>query len=364
MTISPGSIYAIIIEFLSVTLMTDTIILTNPLFLEHDPGHDHVENPERLRAILSGLESSDLSGLRREEDFPAASFADLVRVHARSHIDRIAATAGSPFEILDPDTRTSARSYDAAILAAGAVIFGVDEILAGRAGNGFALVRPPGHHAEADRAMGFCLFNNIAVGAAHALAAGCDRVLVVDFDLHHGNGTQHAFYDDDRVLYFSIHQYPHYPGTGAMNEIGSGRGEGYTVNVPLGGGQGDAAYEAIFKSVLAPVARQFKPDIILVSAGYDICFQDPLGGMAVTPSGFRAMTRVLKGLAGELCGGRIMCSLEGGYSLEGLRDGVLATLAELASDEVSGDEVSENYELPEEMVPLAEALRPYWNLFR
>ncbi len=339
--------------------MRETLVLTNSLFLEHDPGSDHVESPERLRSILKGLEAADISGVRRVEDFAPAGFEDLVRVHTREHVDRIAATAGSPFEILDPDTRTSARSYDAALLAAGAVVSGVDELLAGRARNVFALVRPPGHHAEAGRAMGFCLFNNVAMGAAHARAAGCGRVMVVDFDLHHGNGTQHAFYEDDTVLYFSTHQYPHYPGTGAAGETGRGAGEGYTVNVPLGGGQGDAAYEAIFRSVLVPVARAFRPDIILVSAGYDICYQDPLGGMAVTPDGFRGIVRVLKGLAAELCEGRLLLSLEGGYSLEGLRDGVVATVAELAA---ADDPAVEPCPLPPELEGLADILRSWWDI--
>ncbi len=342
--------------------MPDTLVLTNSLFLDHDPGHDHVESPDRLRAIISGLDSVAISGLRRVEDFPAAAFVDLARVHEKSHIDRIAATADSPFESLDPDTRTSASSYDAALLAAGAVIFSVDEVMAGRARNAFALVRPPGHHAERDRAMGFCLFNNIAVGAAHARAHGCGRVLVVDFDLHHGNGTQQAFYTDDRVLYFSTHQYPCYPGTGAMNETGHGRGQGYTVNVPLGGGQGDAAYEDIYRAVLVPVARQFKPDLILVSAGYDICFQDPLGGMAVSSRGFGTLGRILRDLANELCDGRMVLSLEGGYSLEGLRDGVISTLTELAVKGGGGDVSDENKEMPVELRPLAQVLRPYWNL--
>jgi len=342
-------------------IMADTLVLTSPLFLEHDPGADHVEIPERLRAIYASLDSADISGLRRLEEFPAATFADLRMIHNKAHIERVAATAGKPFEMLDPDTRTSADSYDAALLAAGAVIHAIDEVLAGRAVNGFALVRPPGHHAEADQAKGFCLFNNIAIGAAHARARGCARVMVVDFDLHHGNGTQHSFYDDDSVLYFSTHLYPYYPGTGALGETGSGRGAGYTVNIPLGGGQGDSAYEAIYRSVLVPVARQFRPDFILVSAGYDICFQDPLGAMAVSAQGFKTIGRILKQLADELCGGRLVMSLEGGYNIEGLRDGVMGCLAELAANG-SGGPLGESPGLPEELSMVGETLAPFWKL--
>ena len=339
--------------------MADTLLLTNPVFLEHDPGPDHVETPERLRAVLAGLEAAAIPGVSRVEDFAPATLEQLTRIHTRAHVGRIAATADKVFDILDPDTRTSARSFDAAQLAAGAVIHGVEELLAGRARNVFALVRPPGHHAEADRAMGFCLFNNVAIAAAHARAAGCGRVMVVDFDLHHGNGTQHAFYEDPDVLYFSTHQYPYYPGSGAVSETGRGPGEGYTVNVPLAGGQGDAAYEAIFRSLLAPVARQFAPELILVSAGYDICHQDPLGGMAVSAGGFRRMARTLKGLAAELCGGRILFTLEGGYSLEGLRDGVTATVAELAA---ADDPAVEPCPLAPEFEEVAAALRPWWDI--
>ena len=203
--------------------------------------------------------------------------------------------------------------------------------MAGACDNGFALVRPPGHHAEADRAMGFCLFNNIAVGARHALdALGATRILLVDWDLHHGNGTQHSFYDTDRVLYFSTHQYPYYPGTGGVDEVGVGRGKGFTINVPLRGGLNDRAYLRIFNEILAPVARQYRPDLIMVSAGFDIFVGDPLGSMAVTTQGFAGLARILTKLAEELCDGRLFMVLEGGYNLEGQKDGVLAVLAELS----------------------------------
>ncbi len=220
---------------------------------------------------------------------------------------------------------------------------------AGEVDNAFALVRPPGHHAEKDYAKGFCLFNNVAVAAAHALRElGLKRVLIVDWDLHHGNGTQNAFYQTDQVLYFSTHMYPYYPGSGALQEMGSGQGEGYNINVPLSGGMNDLAYAAIFNAVLTPIARQYQPEMIMVSAGYDIYYGDPLGTMAVTEAGFAYLTRVVKNLACELCGGRLLLTLEGGYNLTGLRDGVLASLGELAG-------ISGSPELVGKMATLAEA---------
>lgn len=311
--------------------MKKTAVLVDDLFLEHIPDFQHVESPDRLKIIYEQLRRPGQEGRFVRPDFMPASLEDLGRVHTAGHVARVASTAGKVFDSLDPDTQTSRRSYEAACLAAGAVIKGVEILAAGEVDNAFALVRPPGHHAEADRAMGFCLFNNAAVGAAHALEVmGMERVLLVDWDLHHGNGTQNSFYDTDQVLYFSTHAFPYYPGTGGVREVGRGRGEGYTVNVPLSGGQGDRAYGRIFNELLVPVARQYRPDIIIVSAGFDIYVEDPLGTMAVTAMGFAYMTKILAGLAAELCNGRLLFTLEGGYHLGGLRDGVLAVLDELS----------------------------------
>ena len=311
--------------------MAKTAILKSDIFLNHDPGFAHVENPSRLEVIYDGLKT--LSGLD-SIFFPVpepASRADLLRIHSADHVDRISATAGKACSFLDSDTATSANSYAAACLAAGAVIDGARLVAEGGAANAFALVRPPGHHAERDYAKGFCLFNNVAVAASFALRElRLKRVLIVDWDLHHGNGTQNSFYKTDQVLYFSTHMYPYYPGSGALQEHGSGRGEGYTVNVPLSGGMNDLAYASIFNEVLAPIARQYQPEMIMVSAGYDIYYGDPLGTMAVTETGFAYLTRVVRNLALELCDGRLLLTLEGGYNLTGLRDGVLATLSELA----------------------------------
>jgi acetoin utilization deacetylase AcuC-like enzyme len=224
-------------------------------------------------------------------------------------------------------------SYDAACLAAGAITSGMEMIVSGEADNGFALVRPPGHHAEANKAMGFCLFNNVAIGAHYGLEKlGMERIAIIDWDLHHGNGTQHSFYSSDQVLYISTHAYPYYPGTGGLMEVGAGKGEGYTVNVPLSGGQDDRSFSAIFKEIIVPVTREYQPDFIIVSAGFDTYYGDPLGTMAVSEQGYGAMTRQLVDLADEICRGRILVALEGGYNLRGLRDGVLAVLGELSGN--------------------------------
>jgi len=298
----------------------------------------------------------------------AAARDELTTNHAARYVDRIAETAGRQSTYLDPDTSTSAHSWDAAIKAVGGLLNLVDEAVEGKVRNGFALVRPPGHHAEYDRAMGFCLFNNVALAARHAMSKhGMDRIAIVDWDLHHGNGTQHSFYDDPRALFISTHQYPYYPGTGATREVGSGKGEGYTVNVPLEAGAGDQDYVAIFQVLVAPILRAYKPQLILVSAGFDAHHTDPLGGMALTESGYDQMGRILMGLAAELCSGRLVFALEGGYSLEALRGSVAKLLGSLSSFDPDGEATPEAVSV-EDMRPrarksLAESLdaqRRYW----
>ena len=296
---------------------------------EHDPGPGHPESPERIRTIL------DVLGNYRRPDLLTlpprlASIEEIALNHGAQHIDHVAASAGRPFYAFDADTPTSPRSFETALLAAGGYVALLDTIMAGDADNGFAFVRPPGHHAEADRAMGFCLFNNVAIGARHLRARhGLDRILVVDWDVHHGNGTQRSFYADPDLLYVSTHQYPFYPGTGAAAEVGSGAGKGRTLNVPLPAGCGDDEYVAAFATIVAPVAAQFRPVFVLISAGFDAHRRDPLAGMNVTEAGFRAMARILMRVARDHAHGRLAAILEGGYDMQALRVAVPVVLDEL-----------------------------------
>lgn len=307
-----------------------TGVVKDPIFMEHRPGPYHPESPDRLRVLYEILEDEDVAGGFVEIAPRCASREDLERVHDPRYIDRVAATAGQKHTSLDPDTQTSPRSYEAALMAAGGCLEAVDRIMAGQIKNAFAMIRPPGHHAETSRAMGFCLFNNVAVAARYAQAThGLFRVMILDWDLHHGNGTQWTFYEDPTVLYGSTHQYPYYPGSGSYQETGRGEGVGYTVNVPLSVGQGDGEYLGIYRRIFAAIGRAFRPELLIVSAGFDIYQGDPLGAMAVSPAGFGLMARVLLEMAEEVCYGRVLVALEGGYDLEGLRQGGKAVLMEL-----------------------------------
>lgn len=311
----------------------NTGIVKDRRYLRHGADFTHPETPLRLASIYEMLDNPDMGWKFFSIDAREATREELERVHRPSYIDYIASTAGIKMSVLDPDTVATAETYDVARLAAGGVISAIDSVVAKEADNAFALVRPPGHHAQAATAAGFCIFNNIAIGARHALArCGMDRVLIVDWDLHHGNGTQEAFYDDRQVLYFSTHQFPGYPGTGSLDEMGKGMGLGYTLNVPLRPGADDGLYVRLFRDILAPVALSFKPDIILVSAGFDIYVADPLGDMKVTPEGFAGLTRILLNLAEECCGGRLVVVLEGGYHIQGLTKCVRAVLHELLGE--------------------------------
>jgi len=260
----------------------------------------------------------------------------LLQVHAQHYVNLVQEVASRGGGNLDPDTYVNDRSYDVALLAAGGMLNLVQAILDGEVENGFALVRPPGHHALPGRGMGFCLFNNVAVAAKYALSQhGLSRILIVDFDLHHGNSTQDVFYDTSEVVYFSTHQYPYYPGTGHWSDIGQGEGEGYTINVPLPPGVGDEGYGRIFDEVLYPVAERYRPELILVSAGYDAHWADPLGMMQLSATGYTSLTRVLKEMAEEFCDGRLAFTLEGGYDLEAVAHSVAATLQALLGDDAT-----------------------------
>jgi acetoin utilization deacetylase AcuC-like enzyme len=301
-------------------------VIEDPRYREHRGPPGHPERPERLAAVAEALdpERPALVALPAR----AASDEELQRVHERALVARVAAAAAAAPAKLDPDTYVSARSHEVARLAAGAAIDLATAVATGAVTSGLAAVRPPGHHAETDRAMGFCLFNNVAL-AARALQAvhGVGKLLVFDWDVHHGNGTQQAFETDPSILYFSMHQFPYYPGTGSFGEIGSGRGEGATVNVPLPAGSGDAEYLGVVERLLAPVVRGFRPELILVSAGFDAHRDDPLAAMEVSAAGYLGMTAWVRALAEDVCGGRVAYVLEGGYAASGLREGVTALLA-------------------------------------
>jgi acetoin utilization deacetylase AcuC-like enzyme len=338
-----------------------TGIVTDDSYLEHDTGAAHPERPDRLRAIGRLLRSEPSPDWIR---IPArdASVEDLARIHVPEYVERVAATARLARFAFDADTPACARTFAAARRAAGGVLALVDAVMAGRVSNGFALVRPPGHHAERDRAMGFCFFNNVALAAAHLRAAhGLRRVLIVDWDVHHGNGTQHSFYRDPSVLFVSSHQYPFYPGTGAVREVGTGEGEGFTLNLPFPAGYGDAQYVQAFLDVVEPIARQFVPEFILVSAGFDAHRRDPLAGMDVTEDGFAKLARVLLRTARELCQDRLVAVLEGGYDLEGLTRSIAAVLSEMQGEQL-GEPVSPPVgDRPDVRLPL-EIARHYWRI--
>jgi acetoin utilization deacetylase AcuC-like enzyme len=301
-----------------------TLITTDKRFLAHDPGAGHPESPARLQAILADLERAPPPGAVFETP-RAATDAEIDAVHSPEYRRTLEGLGGRRAR-LDPDTAMSEGSWEAARLAAGAAVGAVEAVMAGRAANAFALVRPPGHHAEQARAMGFCLLNNAAVAAAAARRAGAARVLVLDWDVHHGNGTQHIFAGRADVMYMSVHQYPFYPGTGATHEVGTGAGRGFTVNCGLPGGQNDADYGVVFHDLFLPAARAFAPELVIVSAGFDPHERDPLADMEVTDRGFAAMCSAVTELAGQTCGGKLALLLEGGYDLGALAGSVRACL--------------------------------------
>jgi len=301
-----------------------TLVITDRRFLEHDPGLGHPESPARLDAVQADLARGPIAGVTVEAP-RFATDAEIEAVHPAEYREALAGLAGRRAR-LDADTAVSPGSWDAARLAAGAAVEAALATMTGRARNAFALVRPPGHHAVPDRAMGFCLLNNAAIAAEAARRAGAARVLILDWDVHHGNGTQDIFEGRGDVLYMSVHQYPFYPGTGAAHEVGAGAGRGATVNCPLPGGQGDADYGVVFHDLFLPVARAFRPELVIVSAGFDAHERDPLADMRVTERGFAAMASVIAQLADETCGGRLALMLEGGYDLSALTASVRAAL--------------------------------------
>jgi acetoin utilization deacetylase AcuC-like enzyme len=314
--------------------MFTTGYVLDPRYREHEVPSDHPERPKRIDALLELMKTYDREGLVKVEP-RFATTGDLERNHDDWYIEKVKSTADEDLFSFDLETHTSRRSWDTALLAAGGSLELCDRIMAEDVDNGFAFVRPPGHHAESNRAMGFCLFNNVAVAARYLQARhGLNRILIMDWDVHHGNGTQNSFYEDRNVLYVSTHQYPHYPGTGALDEVGAGEGLGYTVNLPFPQGYGDEEYIEAFDKVIEPVGRQFDPDFVLISAGFDCHRIDPLSQTVVTANGFAAMTRSLLRVARDHAEGRCAAVLEGGYNLDALVESAACVLDEMGGEHI------------------------------
>lgn len=307
-----------------------TALIYDPAYLSHDTGH-HPEHPARLQAILEALEADQAlwNNLKKTSPREAAD-EDIIRCHSARLIDHVRGLCERGVPFIDLDTVISKQSFAVAKLAAGAAVTGVDEVFSGHANNVFAFVRPPGHHATADRAMGFCLFNNAAIGARYAQARyGAERVLIIDWDVHHGNGTQDIFYNDPTVFYFSTHQYPYYPGTGSATETGDGRGEGSTLNIPMRQGTPARDHREAFREALSAIEKRFPPDLIIISAGFDSRRGDPLGGLMLEDSDFEEMTKEVLDLADRHARGRVVSVLEGGYNLHTLGETVRTHVAAL-----------------------------------
>jgi len=304
-----------------------TLFISHPACLAHDMGEGHPERPDRLRAIERALESEAFQTLARDAA-PRADLAAIARVHPDAYIEAIEASAPAHGRVaLDADTSMSPGSFEAALRAAGGAVFAVDEVMSGRARNAFVSTRPPGHHAEVATPMGFCFFNNAAIAARHAQGAhGAERVAIMDFDVHHGNGTQHIFWDDATVMYASTHQMPHYPGTGAVGERGE---HNQIVNAPLRAGDGGEAFREAMETAILPRLEAFAPDLVIISAGFDAHRRDPLGNLNFVEADYAWATRKLMEIAGKTGGERVVSVLEGGYDLEGLARSVAAHVTAL-----------------------------------
>lgn len=306
--------------------MSDALLLSDPRFLQHRPPAYHPERPERLEAAQAAIDRCTQKGLAFSPLAPrAATVEELERVHEPRFVTWLSTLRGKQTNI-DADTYVGPASVETAELAAGGTVALVDALIDGPIRRGIVLARPPGHHARPGTAMGFCLYNNVAVAAAHARARGLSRVAIIDWDVHHGNGTQEIFYRDPGVLYLSTHQFPFYPGTGGVLERGEGDGVGYTVNVPLVAGGGDAVYRGAFERVILPVLDEYEPELVLVSAGFDAATRDPLAEMTVSSEGFGWMARALRQVADKSAQGRIAMLLEGGYDLVALESGLTAAV--------------------------------------
>jgi len=306
--------------------MAKTAVVVDKEYLKHEPGESHPERPERVKVLLDLADELDPAKFQLLTPRPAQR-AHIEAIHGKDYVRLVEATSAHNFYALDGDTITCRDSFGVGVLAVGGFLQLIDAIATQDVQNGFALVRPPGHHALRNRAMGFCLFNTMAIGAEYVKRVhGANKVMIMDWDVHHGNGTQDAFYNDPTVLFISTHQFPFYPGSGGLKEVGVGPGAGYTINIPLPAGCADAEYVRAFQDVIVPAAERFQPQWILVSAGFDPHRRDPLGGMGVTETGFGVMARELLRLAEKFADARIAFLLEGGYDLAALRTSVAAVL--------------------------------------
>lgn len=337
-----------------------SVYATHPRYIEHlMPFRQHPERPERLQAIWDTLDEAGLATRMKTLQPLPAEREWLLAVHSENHVGILEMIARQERPaMIDADTYALPVSYEIARLAAGGVMQTIDAVLTGTARNGLAAVRPPGHHATPDRPMGFCLLNNIAIGASFARKKhGLNRVMIVDFDVHHGNGTQDIFYEDDSVLFISTHQYPFYPGTGHLKETGRAGGRGFTLNIPLEGGHGDKSYAAIFEQVIWPAAKRYRPELILVSAGFDAHHVDPLAMMQLSLAGYAHISRELIRMANELCSGKIVFVLEGGYDLQALGHGVRNIAHALLGEDVISDPYGPAGDKEPDVQPLIEQVR-------
>lgn len=317
--------------------MRRTGIVRDTIFLQHKTGIHHPESPRRLETIYNMLDRNKLMEKLILVPSRLASLEEVEMVHAPEYIDKIMETAGEHLRYLDPDTVTSAHTYQAAFSAVGGSIDAVKKVLQSDIDNAFVPIRPPGHHAEKNRQMGFCIFNNAALAAEYARKQfDLKRILLIDWDVHHCNGTQHIFESTDEVLVFSTHRSPFFPGTGSLEEKGTGNGLGYSVNVPLSPGKKDIDFIEIYRKLLTPIALEYKPQLIIVSAGFDTHYDDPIGGMKVTEQGYAYMTRIIMEIADRVCEGRVVAILEGGYDLGALRKSVKAVIETLQGSIMEG----------------------------
>jgi acetoin utilization deacetylase AcuC-like enzyme len=308
--------------------MSKLSVLIDPVFLLHDPGVWHPESPSRLLAVEAAI--NETPNVNIVSEAPQATKDDISLIHSSKYIEYIYGLSSSQTVQLDPDTVISLNSRKAALSAVGGVIAATDMVISEKGTRAFCAVRPPGHHAMPDYAMGFCIFNNIAIAAAHAISKrSINRVAIVDWDLHHGNGTEAAFYGSDRVLYISTHQFPYYPGTGGANDIGEGRGQGFNLNIPMEAGAGDEEFRSAFKDIVIPTLENFEPQLLFISAGFDAHKEDPLGGLMLSSDFYAEMTSMLRNIAVKYCDGKIVSVLEGGYNLNVLKQAVRLHLEEL-----------------------------------